>query len=100
MTKSTMDDFNLRIYSILGALHTGETISYGELAKQSGYKGYARQVGSLLKQLPKDSTLPWFRVINSKHEISFPIDSEAYLRQKNHLENEGWRVIGKKVKPQ
>jgi methylated-DNA-protein-cysteine methyltransferase related protein len=94
-----MDEFNLRIYSILDALPTGETISYGELAKQSGFKGYARQVGQLLKQLPKDSALPWFRVINSKNEISFPIDSDAYLRQKEHLEKEGWRVVGKKVKP-
>ncbi|MCZ2720352.1 MGMT family protein [Marinomonas sp. 15G1-11] len=94
-----MEEFQLRIYSILGMLPTGETISYGELAQQAGYKGYARQVGQLLKHLPKDSSLPWFRVINSKQEISFPIDSDAYLRQKNHLENEGWRVIGKKVKP-
>ncbi len=94
-----MDEFKLRIYSILNALPTGELISYGELAKQAGQKNYARQVGRILKELPKDTELPWFRVVNSKKEISFAVDSAPYLRQKEQLENEGWLVIGKKVKP-
>ncbi|MFT2112278.1 MGMT family protein [Marinomonas sp. 2405UD68-3] len=94
-----MDEFKLRIYSILNELPTGEIISYGELAKRAGHKNYARQVGRILKELPKDTELPWFRVVNSKKEISFLIDSSAYLRQKEQLENEGWHIIGKKVKP-
>lgn len=42
-----------------------------------------------LEALPSNTTLPWHRVINAKGEISFPIDSEAHVKQRSRLKKEG-----------
>ena len=51
--------------------------------------GYARYVGTTLSKLPDNSSLPWYRVINSQGKISFPAGSDTYERQIKRLENEG-----------
>lgn len=97
MTNQAIEMFKLSIYTHLHQTEYGSVISYGELAKRAGQPNYARQVGRILKELPKDTELPWFRVVKSNHEIAFPVDSEAYNRQKEQLENEGWVIRGQKV---
>ncbi len=76
----------------LAAIPYGHTTSYGALAKAAGLPGYARYVGQILKKLPKDTKLPWHRVVNAQDRISFPESSEAFLRQKSYLESEGVSV--------
>ncbi|WP_417553843.1 MGMT family protein [Marinomonas fungiae] len=39
-------------------------------------------VGQILKKLPSDTHLPWYRVVNSQHRISFTEGTDAYARQK------------------
>jgi methylated-DNA-protein-cysteine methyltransferase-like protein len=41
--------------------------------------------------------LPWFRVINAGGRISFPAGSDAYERQRAHLEAEGIVLISGRV---
>lgn len=98
MTNQAMYEFKLQIYQLLSNIPVGKVISYGELARLAGQPNYARQVGRLLKELPKNSSLPWYRVVNSQMKISFEVDSPAYLRQKKALENEGWSIENGKIR--
>jgi len=82
-----MTEFEQSLYAMLMALPTGKLCSYGELAKRSGYPNYARHVGKTLSNLPKDSKLPWHRVVNSQGKIS--LSGDRFLKQKQRLEAEG-----------
>jgi methylated-DNA-protein-cysteine methyltransferase-like protein len=97
VTNQAMDHFKSQVLLILNEIPTGECIAYGELAKLAGFPGYARQVGRLMKILPKDTKLPWHRVVNSQRRISFAENTDAYLRQRAKLEQEGWTIVGTKL---
>jgi methylated-DNA-protein-cysteine methyltransferase-like protein len=86
------------IWQVVYSIPEGEVMSYGQIAKLCGYPGYARYVGSVLKQLPEDTQLPWHRVINAQGRLSFPPDSSSFDRQKARLEAEGWCLDGSKVR--
>ena len=60
-----MNTFLNHIFATIAQIPPGKVTTYGEVAKLSGYPGYARQVGRALANLPNESKLPWFRVINS-----------------------------------
>jgi methylated-DNA-protein-cysteine methyltransferase-like protein len=81
-------EFEEQVLTIIGAIPTGKVVTYGQIAKMSGYASHARMVGRILKSLPKDSTLPWYRVINSQGRISFPEGSDKFNEQKMRLESE------------
>ena len=98
MSNQVMEQFKLVLFTQLHHIPKGELITYGGLAKRSGQANYARQVGRILKMLPKDTELPWFRVVKSNYEIAFEQDSDAYNRQKSLLEAEGWLIQGQKIK--
>ncbi|WP_354625442.1 MGMT family protein [Psychromonas sp. MME2] len=82
-----MDEFKSSLYANLAAIPAGKLISYGQLATLCGYPNHARYVGRVLSALPKDSQLPWFRVVNSQGKIS--LMGEAFIRQRELLEKEG-----------
>ncbi|WP_114784301.1 MGMT family protein [Vibrio tetraodonis] len=75
-----MDQFLIQIFAVIHQIPCGKVTTYGEIAKLAGYPGYARHVGKALGNLPKDSTLPWFRVINSQGKIS--LKGENLARQR------------------
>lgn len=77
------------ILQTLASIPYGNVATYGQIAKLSGYPGYSRYVGTVLRNLPSESTLPWHRVINSRGCISFAKDSDGYQRQLSLLEKEG-----------
>ncbi|WED25665.1 MGMT family protein [Vibrio sp. DW001] len=85
-----MDQFLAQIFVVIHQIPSGKVSTYGEIAKMAGYPGYARHVGKALSNLPKGSTLPWFRVINSAGKISLKGDS--FARQKEQLEKDGVQV--------
>lgn len=85
------------IWQIVAAIPKGKVATYGQIAKMAGYPGHARYVGSTLKNLPKDTSLPWHRVVNAQGKLSFPINSKAYKKQKSRLESEGIVFIGGKL---
>lgn len=97
VTNQAMTHFKSQVLIILNNIPSGHCITYGELAKQAGFPNHARQVGTLLKSLPKNTKLPWYRVVNAKHHISFVEGSDAYERQRQKLEAEGWVIVGNKL---
>ncbi|WP_269619541.1 MGMT family protein [Zhongshania sp. BJYM1] len=74
-----------QIYAAIYGVPEGRLCSYGKIAELAGLPGHARYVGRLLSHLPKDTNLPWFRIVNSQGKISLPLDSESYRRQLSHL---------------
>ena len=86
-----MDKPNLNeiIWQVVASIPHGKVATYGQVAKICGFPNHARYVGATLKKLPKGTTLPWYRVVNAKGEISLPQGSDAYKRQKSLLESEG-----------
>ncbi|HEY5718483.1 MAG TPA: MGMT family protein [Motiliproteus sp.] len=81
----------------LAAVPYGRVVTYGQLAELAGIPRAARLVGATLKKLPKETTLPWHRVINASGRISFPVDSDGYRRQRARLLQEGIEVQGNRV---
>ncbi|CAM3642808.1 Methylated-DNA--protein-cysteine methyltransferase [Vibrio aerogenes CECT 7868] len=82
-----MDAFLTQIYTVIRQIPAGKVSTYGDIARMAGYPGYARHVGKALGHLPKGSNLPWFRVINSKGEIS--LTGPDYERQRQNLLTDG-----------
>ena len=78
-----------KIWQVVSLIPKGKVASYGQVAQLAGLPRGARQVGRILSQLPKDTQLPWHRVINAQGKISFPENSTAYRKQKQRLREEG-----------
>ena len=85
------------IWQLVASIPAGRVATYGQLARLAGFPNHARYVGATLRQLPKGSTLPWFRVLKSNGELAFPAGSPAWKRQKKRLEAEGILMKGMKV---
>ncbi|MGL4381600.1 MAG: MGMT family protein [Vibrio sp.] len=85
-----MNPFLQQIFVVIHQIPFGQVSTYGAVAKMAGYPGYARQVGKALSQLPADSQLPWYRVINSQGKIS--LLGEDFVRQQQYLLAEGVEV--------
>lgn len=77
------------IWQIIFAVPIGNVATYGQIARIAGYPNHSRFVGTTLKNLPKETKLPWYRIVNAKGELSFPIASDAFKKQKSLLEEEG-----------
>ncbi len=80
-------NFAARVWQIIAAIPPGQVATYGDVARLAGSPRAARQVGGVLRRLPPDSTLPWFRVINRHGCIS--LQGDDLLRQRDALEAEG-----------
>lgn len=86
-----------RILAAVKRIPEGRVSTYGNVADVAGLPRRARLVGTVLRQTPASRTLPWFRVINAAGRISFPVGSDAYERQRAHLETEGISLIRGRV---
>lgn len=79
-----------KIYSVVKRIPEGRVATYGQVARVAGLPGHARQVGYALHALhDTESGIPWFRVINSAGQISFPPDSPEHELQRTILMAEG-----------
>ena len=85
------------ILQTLSSIPYGKVCTYGTVAKLSGNHGKARYIGYILKNLPKDSSIPWYRVVNSQGYISFPEGSPQHDIQRAQLEAEEVTVLKGKV---
>jgi methylated-DNA-protein-cysteine methyltransferase-like protein len=95
MDKST---YQVLFWQVIAQVPTGKVVTYGQVAQLAGLPGMARAVGRTLSQLPEDTKLPWFRVLNAQGKISFPVDSNGWKRQKALLEQEGIVFINGRIK--
>ena len=78
-----------RIWHVVSRIPRGKVATYGQVARLAGLPGYARYVGYTMKILPSGSKIPWFRVVNSQGQLSFPKHSLQYRAQQEKLEAEG-----------
>ena len=75
------------IYQVLASVPEGNVVTYGQVAQLCGLGRGARVVARALRNLPRGSKIPWYRVINAQGRISIP--GEGALKQQEHLESEG-----------
>ena len=85
-----------RIWQVVASIPQGRVISYGDVAERAGLPGYARYVGTTLGKLPRDTRLPWHRVVNANRKIA-PRGSGRMEEQKRRLSREGVTVSGDSV---
>jgi methylated-DNA-protein-cysteine methyltransferase-like protein len=91
-----------RIWQTVQAIPHSKVACYGQIADLAGLPGKARLVGKALGKVPEDGwkgqEVPWYRVINSQGQISFPVESEYFTKQRNRLQDEQVVVIGSRIK--
>ena len=88
-----------RIWQVVASIPKGYVASYGQIAKIAGLPGYARFVGTTLSKLPRDTRLPWHRVVNAALAIA-PRGSGRMLEQKRRLRDEDVSFKGNQVRPE
>lgn len=67
----------------------GKVVSYGGVAAMAGRPRAARAVGIIMRELPETSKVPWWRVINSRGEVSMREFGHGPMIQRKLLEKEG-----------
>lgn len=77
------------IWNVVRRIPKGKVSTYGRIADICGLIGQSRLVGYAMHALPRDTKVPWYRVINAQGRISFPEHSEAFRIQKRFLKSEG-----------
>jgi methylated-DNA-protein-cysteine methyltransferase-like protein len=95
-TKTFSASLRELIWQVVASIPRGKVASYGQIARLCGYPSHSRYVGTTMKDLPRGSKLPWFRVLKSDGALAFPPASAAYKKQKELLERE--KVIFKGFK--
>ena len=87
------------IFQVIAQIPYGQVASYGQIARLAGIPKHSRLVGYVLKHMDADSSLPWYRVINSQGKISLSkLNDQGQNIQAQLLMAEGILVIGDKVK--
>lgn len=84
----TESDARSRILAAVRAIPTGQSASYGEVARRAGLPGRARLVARVLAQ-NEDPGLPWHRVLRADGRIAFPAGSANHAEQLRRLKAEG-----------
>lgn len=83
------------VWQVVAMIPKGKVASYGQIARLIGFPRHSRYVGSTLRDLPKGSKLPWYRVVNAQLRISQRGGGEQ--RQRRLLEREGVEFVGDRV---
>ena len=82
------NQFFKQILDIVKRIPKGKVATYGQIAIIAGTQN-PRLVGYALATLKESTDIPWFRVINSKGQISFSEQSDGFKIQYSLLQNEG-----------
>src|SRR5271167_874831 len=77
------------IWDVVCAIPRGQVSTYGAVARAAGLPGRARLAGFALKVAPKQTNLPWHRVLGAGGRIVFPTTSSPYKEQAKRLRAEG-----------
>ena len=85
-----------RICSVVAMIPRGKVATYGQVAALAGMPRHARLVGRTLRELPRGSRLPWFRVVNASLRISTRAGGSENT-QRARLEQEGIEFVGERV---
>lgn len=82
-------DIDQRIWLTVCAIPPGNLATYGDIAERAGLSRAARRVGAALRKLPRDTRVPWYRVVNASGRSSLPPGSQGEDRQRARLLEEG-----------
>ena len=97
MAESVVKELAPMIFQVIAQIPY--VASYGQIARLAGIPKHARLVGYVLKHMDADSSLPWYRVINSQGKISLSkLNDQGQNIQAQLLLAEGILVIGGIVK--
>ncbi len=88
--------FSERIIDVIKNIQKGQILSYKEISELAGHPNGARQVARILRSSSDKYNLPWWRVINSKMEVSIT-DPMGRQMQIDLLKSEGHCLINGKV---
>jgi methylated-DNA-protein-cysteine methyltransferase-like protein len=77
------------IYDVVVQIPKGRVATYGQIAELAGIPRQPRRVGYALSALPKNSGVPWHRVINANGEISVRSNGGPDPVQRRLLKQEG-----------
>lgn len=78
-----------RILSTICDVPAGCVANYGQIAGLAGIPNGARQVGRALREQPKGSDVPWYRIVTASGRLAFAVGSEPWRRQRRKLASEG-----------
>jgi methylated-DNA-protein-cysteine methyltransferase-like protein len=86
------------ILKVIRRIPRGRVATYGDVALRAGLPGRARLVGTLLRNSPGGSSLPWHRVVGAGGVLSVgKYAPHAALTQRMRLEKEGVHFRGARV---
>ena len=91
------DNPSKRIYEAVRKIPYGHVATYAQVAQLAGDRKMARAVGNALHKNPDPSSIPCFRVVNSKGELSGEFAFGGAGAQARLLESEGIEVIDGRV---
>ena len=97
IAKESPSNREQKIWHIVSLIPKGKVLTYGQVAELSGVGRGARLVGRCLNKLPKDSRLPWHRVVNAAGKISLRSHSDSHNEQQYRLEKEGVVLLNGKI---
>jgi methylated-DNA-protein-cysteine methyltransferase-like protein len=86
-----------RVYELVTRIPAGRVMGYGHVGAALGSPRLARQVGWALAALPRDTTVPWHRVLRSSGNLAFQGDPARAILQRALLEDEGVVFEGDRV---
>lgn len=89
--------FDTAIWKVVSSISSGRLMGYGEVARSAGYPRHARMVSKSMGR--SSEPLPWYRIVRSDRTLAFEVDSEAYKKQRNLLEEEGVQFTNGKAVP-
>lgn len=85
-----MSPFRDSVLEIVARIPHGKVTSYGAVAAIAGQPRAARGVGWILNNLPPDTDLPWWRVVNAQGGLSTrKLPGPLGHIQRDLLESEG-----------
>ena len=85
-----MTSFRAAVLDIVSRIPPGRVTSYGAVAAMAGQPRAARGVGWILNNLPPDTEVPWWRVVNAAGGLStYKLPGAAGPLQRARLESEG-----------
>ena len=93
--EGAVPDRKAQVWQVVAMIPKGKVATYGQIAALIGLPSHARFIGATLRNLPKNTKLPWFRVVNSSLRISLRGGGEQ--RQRRLLEAEDVIFIGERV---
>lgn len=91
------DSPSKRIYEAVKKIPRGRVATYGQVAELAGDKKMARAVGNALHHNPDPDTIPCYRVVNAKGELSGAFAFGGIHSQEALLRADGIEVVDGRV---